>query len=190
MPNPRQSEVQIEAVPRRGRPWRVAACGALAGIMGLAVLWWLDPSLFVSTTRQAHVAGQLTPEKPKYAVAPGVYSQANAESGERLLSIDGDNRGRLVISLPTISALIVGAEKVVIDTTWEVEEDDVTFVLHGGRPQASYERLLAVALEESTRFHIRAWAEASLTLERVSDGEMFEWERIDDTPLPYSESDD
>ncbi|MCA9234326.1 MAG: hypothetical protein KDA44_02590 [Planctomycetales bacterium] len=178
---------------RTTRPlWRRLALltvGAFCAVVAafFIVVWWIVPYCAAAPGTESSTADLVVPPQEKYKVAPGLYRQAHAQGGERFLSIDGAGRGRLIVEPPAAGAFVIGADRVEIDTTWEVEGDDVTFYLQGGRPDASYKRLLVLALDETTRFHIRSWAPAALTLERVDDGELFQWERIDDSPLPAAE---
>lgn len=116
-------------------------------------------------------------DEPKYSIQQGVYRQAGVAEQHHLV-VESEGKGRLVLDFAGIPAFVVGASRVVIDTTWEVEEDDVVFTVHGGDPHNAYRRVLGLALEEVTRFHITSFGEESLRLVRASDGEVFRWVRI------------
>ena len=116
-------------------------------------------------------------EPEKYAIASGVYRQAGVSDVRRLV-VESNGRGQLVLDFEGLAAIVVGSSRVAIDTTWEVEGEEVVFTLHGGTPEASYGRVLNFALEEVTRFSIAEFGEDALTLVRVPDGEIFRWERV------------
>lgn len=115
-----------------------------------------------------------TKAEADYAIRQGVYRQANIND-ERRLVVQSEGRGQLVLDFVGIPAAMVGANRVVIETTWAVEGDDVTFTLHGGNPKESYQRVLAWSLDEVTRFHIEDFQQDELTLVRATDGEVFRW---------------
>lgn len=123
------------------------------------------------------------PERtPKYVVRSGVYRQRLADGADaRYLAVRSDGRGQLVIHFSGLPALFVGTTKLVIDTTWTIDEakDETTFTLHQGVPERAYRVALGTELDRVTRFRIEAFREDELVLRRLSDGEVFHWERVE-----------
>lgn len=123
------------------------------------------------------VVAASTPEPEKYTIASGVYRQAGVTDVRRLV-VESNGRGQLVLDFDGLAEIVVGSPRVAIDTTWEVEGNDVVFTLHGGTPESSYRRVLNFALEEVTRFRIAEFSPDGLKLVRLPDGEVFQWERV------------
>lgn len=153
-------------------------------------LWW-HFSESVSNPDSSHELAAETPHvepESRRQIASGLYRQrlAPGESGERLLSVISDGQGQLILSFDGVSAFILGADKVTINTTWQLAEEHVTFTLLDGVPDVSYQRLVLLTLEKVTRFHIDDFQVDSLTLRRVTDGEIFHWEKISESSLSVS----
>ncbi|WP_197526312.1 hypothetical protein [Botrimarina colliarenosi] len=118
---------------------------------------------------------------PRYRIGSGLYQQRLAQGADpRFLLVKSEGRGQLILHFSGLSGLVVDANKVVIDTNWEVDEanDEVTFTLTGGVPEKAYRAVLNFALQRVTRFHINDFRDDSLVLQRVTDGEVFHWDQV------------
>ncbi|MEQ8212153.1 MAG: hypothetical protein RH917_20300 [Lacipirellulaceae bacterium] len=122
-------------------------------------------------------------------ICPGTWKQKPREddSGRRYLKVESDGVGELIIQLDGTQKLVIGSGETVVDTTWRVEDETITFKLTGGKPESAYKRLLALALEEETTFVIRSAEPKRIVLEHSTEGDITEW-NLQGDPLCYEKT--
>jgi len=152
---------------------------ASAGLLFLTYV--ITNSSALRTHENTRSLEKIGSQETRYNIQSGVWKQElqPGERGQRLLSVSGNGVGHLILSFDGLSAFIIGADKVVIDTSWTVEGDYVTFTITDGIPASSFQRVMRLSLDKVTRFHIDDFQTGTMVLRRVEDGEMFRWVLLD-----------